>query len=126
LPSPKFRRALPTDPEEVCPQAAALGLKSVGPLPHLRERFLHQVFRRLTIANDMPQKHFQPGRILSVEGVEGADVALTDLLPELPVVSQSASPLTYSGYHVEKFIPRQEAIAPHSRPAGITNLTCYY
>jgi hypothetical protein len=53
----------------------------------LRERFLQQVFRRLMIANDMSQKHFQPGRILSVESVERADVALTDSLPELSVVA---------------------------------------
>jgi len=105
---------------EIVTKRPALRLKPVRPSPYLTEHFLQNVFGRLTIAEMLNQVCQQRRRVLPVKDVESIRVSLADLFPKLSLVSQSASPFSYSGFPVKKIIRQQENVAPapSSHPCG--------
>jgi hypothetical protein len=71
---------------------------------------LHNVFRRLRVADNMSQEELKPGRILPIEFVKSLRVSPVDPLPNLLVVRQSASPSSYSGLATEKFMWKENIL----------------
>jgi len=112
--SPPFRSTLPRNPEEIGSKSPALWPKPVRPSPYLNEHFLQNVFGRLTIAEMLHQVRPQRRRVLPVKDVESIRVSLADLFPKLSLVSQSASPFSYSGFPVKKIIRQQKKCCTYS------------
>jgi hypothetical protein len=102
--SPPFRSTLPRNAVEIITNSPELRLKPVRPSPYLNEYFLQNVFGRLTIAEMLHQVRPQRRRVLLVKDGESIRVSLADLFPKLSLVSQSASPFSYSGLPVKKII----------------------